>query len=545
MHFARALPFVLTSIAFVSSLSGQAVSSTTSAQLDNPHAIAPAQALYTYLYNLSRSEATTGKLISGHWHGSSFKPGHSNTFTLQETLEIRRHTGKWIGMLDGWISPDFSGKPEQELIDASLWYLDMVPEYILWWRNGGIVHAGATFAAPLADRYGQRLEKDLRVDIEPILTPGTLEHRHWRTICERMSLFFKALEVQNVPVIFRPFTEAYISQYWYSNHEDKLGNGGSIRLYRDLHDYLTKEKHCNNILWEFQGSKADPHYPGDAYVDVYGTKSEYVAWKVASFQTLSEDDIPMGNAELGDYGVSPRADEAGKPRISWLTWVETIKRQCPRLSFYITWNKVWGPTKRICEDGTYCDYDHGYDELIANDYVLTRDELTIAPQPSKKATLEGAGQWIVSRGTWTEQHGTIRRTEATGEGKLVRGNTDWTDYAFQAKVVVPATGEVGLLGRCASTTLFYELALAKDALILYRSYDGQIEKIDSWSHAFNPSEAITLKLDFRGTRIEGYVDTGSGLEKRIAVDDPTIPCGCIGLRANDSAAHFTDLQMSD
>lgn len=531
-------------LAFALPVFAFARTASTPPQPDNPKVIAPARALYTYLYDLSRSEATTDKLISGHWLGSSFHPSLNHTFTLHEVLEIRRHTGKWIGMIDGWICPgEYGSDLTLDPIEDCMWYDAMIADYTLWWYNGGIVHADATFFAPLADRFAPRLEEGLEVDIDSILKPGTAEHKRWRAMSDRMSLFFKALEARNIPVIFRPFTEAYIQGFWYS--KQKLSDKGFIRLYRDLHDYLTKVKQCNNILWDFQGGKTDSHYPGDAYADIYTAKSEYVAWKIASFQTLGENDLPMGNAELGDYGVSPRADEAGKKRIPWLTWVETIRRQCPRLAFYTTWNKNWGPVKQSCADGTYCNYDHGYDAMIANDYVLTRDEISVTPRPPKPLLQAGQGPWIVRGGKWSMLGDAIDRTDALGEGRFLYGNTDWTDYAVQALVTVSATGKTSLMGRCASTEIFYLLSLSKEGLTLSRRFGGKLEQLDSWKHAFKAGEIHRLKLDFRGTQIEGYVDTGAGLKKRVSAIDDYIPCGCVGLHASEGTAHFDEVRMLD
>lgn len=516
-------------------------------QPDNPRIIEPAKKLYAYLYELSASTKTTDKLITGHWCQSSKKPGEFHTFQIEEVLEMRKHSGKWIGLIDGWICTDIAGKTDANFISDYMWYDGMIPEYLLWWRNGGIVHAAATFPLPAADGYGSRLEKGRKVDIEPILTPGTPENIRWRAICERMSTFFKALEAENVPVIFRPFTEAYFGEYWYS--AEQLGGGENFtRLYRDLYDYLAIKKNCNNILWDFQGGRSDIHYPGDAYVDIYTTRSEYVAWKGHSpYRTLPEDHLPMGIGELGDYGVSKRADEAGKARIPWATWAENVGQKAPRLCFYTTWNKDWGPSKHICEDDTYCNYDETYNDVMNHPYMLTRDELTVAPRPSSKPALEGAHSWIEVFGSWSFQDGRVRRTDAKGEGWVVQGNTDWTDYAVQAQVTLTpgSGGEAGVLGRCASADIFYCLAVSTNGLSLYRRYNDKLTSLGTWSGSFETGQAVTLKIDFRGDQIEGFVDTGSGPVKRIGVVDTAIPCGAVGLRTNEISAQFTEIRVSE
>lgn len=528
----------------------QALLSASAIALDDPNPIEPAKKLYTYLYELSRSDAKSNKLISGHWLGASFKSGkpygvhpEDYPFSMQEPLEIRRHTGKWIGMIDGWICPgEFGDDLTRDVIEDCMWYDDMIAEYTLWWRNGGIVHTDASFFAPLKDRYTIRNPKgNVRVDVDSVLTPGTPDYLRWRAIADRMTVFFKALEERGIPVIFRPFTEAYINGFWYSR--DKIGDEGSKRLWADLHHYLTEVKGCRNIIWDFQGGRGESHYPGDAYVDVYTTKSEYHAWKIESFQTLAEDDLPMGNAELGDYGISPHADAKGKERMSWMTWLEAIKDKAPRLSFYTSWDREWGPVKRLGESGRFPDYDPGYSEMITNDYVLNRDELSFPLRPSTPSFTPEPGQWIKVNGTWTVDGTGLARSDAPDEGKILYGNTDWTDYNVQATFKVTPVGETGIMGRCASTDIYYLLSIQRTGVTLSRRFNATFNTLAFWPHPFEPGQSCTVKLAMQGDKIEGYVDTGKGLEKRVSVIDDSIPCGCIGFRAYDAPSEITGITL--
>ncbi|MBI2513233.1 MAG: hypothetical protein HYV96_14745 [Opitutae bacterium] len=510
--------------------------------LDDSAAIEPARRLHAFLYELSRSEARSNKLIAGHWLGASFRDGKAYPFNLQEPLEIRRHTGKWIGMIDGWICPgEFPEGGSRDPIADCMWYDEMIADYTLWWRNGGIVHVAASFFAPLADRYGQRLDPDAKVDLDAVLRPGTPDNQRWRAMLDRMATFFQALEAREVPVIFRPFTEGYLAHFWYSRQ--RLGDEGAKRLWIDLHDYLTGVKGCHNIVWDFQGGKAAPHYPGDAYVDLYTAKSEYRTWKVAPFQTLEPDDLPMGNAELGDYGASARADAKGKSRIAWNDWVEAIREKAPRLAFFTSWDREWGAVKRAGADGRYRDYDSGYDAMIANPYVLTRDELIGFSRPPAAPALPERDAWIPVNGKWKVDGARIVRTDREGEGRIIAGNTDWTDYSVQATLRADTAGEVGVLGRCASSDIYYLLAIKPSGLTLSRRFNRRLETLATWSHAFEPGRHYNVKLIMRGDRIEGHVDTGDGLMPRVSTVDDFIPCGAIGFRAVGAGTEITNIQV--
>lgn len=117
--------------------------SKSSIEPSNPNLIASGVELLQYLYNLSTSDASVGKLISGHWQGASFKRGLGWGYDPSEIVEIRKRTGKWIGMLDGWICPgDTAGGADwNDPIEDTMRYDDMIADYILWWENGGIIHA--------------------------------------------------------------------------------------------------------------------------------------------------------------------------------------------------------------------------------------------------------------------------------------------------------------------------------------------------------------------------------------------------------------------
>jgi hypothetical protein len=152
--------------------------------------------------------------------------------------------------------------------------------------------------------------------------------------------------------------------------------------------------------------------------------------------------------------------------------------------------------------------------------------------------------WIPARGIWQATGEVVRRADHEGEGRILIGNTDWANYRVQVTVKTPATGEAGVMGRCASTDIFYGLAIDQQALTLSRRFNGQSEPLGTWAFPFRPGQAYGLRLTMRGEQIEGGVDTGDGMIARIRVTDDTIPCGCVGFRSVDTSGEFSALAVT-
>jgi hypothetical protein len=516
---------------------------------DNPNSIAPAVDLYQYLDSLGKADSDVQKLIAGQWFGASFKPGLAgHYFQLGELNEIRRRSGKYLGFLDGWICPgDYGNNNSNDIIEDCMYYDEMIPEYILFWKNGGIVHTCATFFAPLGnDGWAERLDEGIVVDPDVILTEGTPENIQWRSICNRMSEFFLALQENNVPVIFRPFTEAYIDMYWYSFRKGKLGPEGFKRMYKDMWEYMTLVKGCNNILWDFQGNSSEAAYPGDEWVDILTSYSDYLAWGGNNQMKCNiNQPEPYGNAELGDYGTSQRTIDKGKTEIPWNDWVNWNKENCRATTFYTKWWMNWGPVKLASSAGVYPDYDTGYNTALANPYIITREEITITPDPidytMTESLISDKKNWVILNGTWIFSKDELKRVDMANNGSMLFGNTDWADYSVEAMVQADAFGEAGLIGRASSTKIYYYASLTRNSIYLWRSFNGTLKNLGQAAGEFEVGKNYKLKLSFRGDEITVCLDQGTGYATMISALDSIIPAGCIGLISKNTQVVFTDI----
>jgi mannan endo-1,4-beta-mannosidase len=80
------------------------------------------------------------------------------------------------------------------------------------------------------------------------------------------------LKDNHVEVLFRPFHEMNQAEFWWGGRK---GPEGSAKLFRYVHDYLTKTKGLNNLIWVYDlqdfpslATDVTDYDPGEAYWDV-------------------------------------------------------------------------------------------------------------------------------------------------------------------------------------------------------------------------------------------------------------------------------------
>lgn len=163
--------------------------------------------------------------------------------------------------------------------------------------------------------------------------------------------------------------------------------------------------------------------------------------------------------------------------------------------------------------------------------------------------------WAVYSGTWqTATDGTTvyEQTQKNVERTVsTAGNTNWTDYVFQAKVkfvfppgTPPGTGAI-LFFRFQNTSNYYFLFMVedKDELLLYRRIGGVEEQIgasvsiplaeNQWYDVRISIEGQTINVWINGTQYFTNQESGG-----------TLTTGAIGVGSKRYKCRFDDIEVN-
>jgi mannan endo-1,4-beta-mannosidase len=112
------------------------------------------------------------------------------------------------------------------------------------------------------------------------ILPGGARHTDYTAKLRKIAIFFKTLRGQNgetIPVIFRPYHEHYGDWFWWGPPYTTTQE--YIDLWRFTADYLRDSCNVHNLIYAISpsldqvgsGSQYYSIYPGDNYVDIFGT----------------------------------------------------------------------------------------------------------------------------------------------------------------------------------------------------------------------------------------------------------------------------------
>ncbi|MEV7692462.1 right-handed parallel beta-helix repeat-containing protein [Microbacterium sp. NPDC089189] len=152
----------------------------------------------------------------------------------------------------------------------------------------------------------------------------------------------------------------------------------------------------------------------------------------------------------------------------------------------------------------------------------------------------GFGGWAPVTGAWTVGGvpGALRQGAVSGEAIASAGSTAWTDYSVSARMAVTtANGNAGLLARYTDSAnfLMLRLNLATSKLELYTRVAGTLTLVASQSVSVAPGEIVSVRIDVRGTAVDGWVD-GQKLLSWTNPSPTTLAAGKVGVRTAASGA---------
>lgn len=137
---------------------------------------------------------------------------------------------------------------------------------------------------------------------------------------DAIAVQLKRLQDAGVPVLWRPLHEASGGWFWWGTDRDSY-----IKLWNLVYDRLTNYHKLNNLIWVWNGQKAD-WYPGDDTVDIIGediyadkgnTSSQISGFLKAKGYTDTNKMIC-----LSENGVIPDIENCKEDNVMW-SWFGT------------------------------------------------------------------------------------------------------------------------------------------------------------------------------------------------------------------------------
>jgi mannan endo-1,4-beta-mannosidase len=251
-----------------------------------------------YLYSISGSKTVAG-----------IHNREPNASPARWTNAVDSVTGKFPGLWSG----DFLFQ-QDNITNRQL----MVDEALRQWNKGAIVnimwHACNPAMPEPCGWKGGVLSKMSDEQWKEVTTNGTPLNIIWKGRVDAICTYLQFLKDNKVEVLWRPMHEMNQGAFWWGG---RPGPDGTIKLFRMLHDYMTKNKKLTNLIWVWDiqdfGTLSEDikvYNPGDKYwdvaaLDVYDDKSGYSIEKY-NIMVSASDGKPIG---IGECQVLPTVEQ--------------------------------------------------------------------------------------------------------------------------------------------------------------------------------------------------------------------------------------------
>jgi len=211
-----------------------------------------------YLYSISGKKTLAG-----------IHNREPNSTPARWTNEIQKTTGKYPALWSG----DFLF--QQDNIDNRQL---MINEAIAQWEKGAVVnimwHAcNPANSEPCGWDDGSGVLSELTNEQwNDLITDGTELNKRWKARVDEICVYLQQLKDAGVEVLWRPMHEMNQGKFWWAG---RTGANGTRKLWQIMHDYMTKSKGLDNLIWVWDiqdfgslASDAVDYYPGDDYFDI-------------------------------------------------------------------------------------------------------------------------------------------------------------------------------------------------------------------------------------------------------------------------------------
>ena len=243
-----------------------------------------------------------------------------------------------------------------------------------WWKGGGLVSYTWYWQSPVEENpscFAQLTDFDLTkavtesdvADLSPVSLEAYVQTGRISKEClalitdiDAIAQKLKLLEMQDVPVLFRPMPEAGNGWYWWGCDKDSY-----LWLYKFLFKRITEYYKLSNIIWVWDGESYD-YYPGDEYVDIVGMDM-YTNYDISGNSRMMDAvsyTIKSKGTALTECGRIPNPDLIERDGAYWL------------------WFALWKGDYIINSNGSI-QYSHvsptELDYAYNNELFITLDEL--------------------------------------------------------------------------------------------------------------------------------------------------------------------------
>ena len=338
----------------------------------NRNATENARKVLTYLYHLPHG--TENRVVSGHLAGGAVGPGVPDSlaagyrFKMDEIEYLHEVSGQWVGLIGadycaGWY--DYRNP-----LESQMYYQGVNPGLIDYWNKGGLVIITTHQFDPREFHRdgGQCVKRTAKTPLEfsRVYQEGTAENEGLRGIMDRWAEGLRELSEAGVVVLWRPYNESTNSgKWWCRQPADQFK-----KLYRYTFNYLTHTKGLNNLLWVYDGKLPGKnalelsHYPGDEYADVVGLTMNWDSGPCAQ----TRHPYPRKVFGCVEFNVRTKARWNTIQRdYDYMKKFNCLKRCLPYSSFFMSWDRAWGPYAR----GTVESLKRMYNDP----WVVNRDEI--------------------------------------------------------------------------------------------------------------------------------------------------------------------------
>ncbi len=262
-------------------------------------------------------------------------------------------------------------------------------------RRGGVI----TYEWHMPHPAGGGSFYDTTAVVHRIIPGGDLHHVLKRNL-DHAAEYFKMLEAERIPILFRPWHEHNGDWFWWC--KGSTSEQDFIALWRFTVDYLKNEKGVNNLIYAYSPDRSRIDiddfktgyfwgYPGDDYVDLIGIDNYWDLGHPANTTPADEQFVNLKRTleytvAIGDsLGKVSALTETGLEAIPNPRWWTDIMLSAilssdttKRISYFLVWRNA--NFEREKRDHFYAPYPgqlsaDNFVEFKNHPFVLFEDEL--------------------------------------------------------------------------------------------------------------------------------------------------------------------------